>query len=179
MVNYIIHSMKLVNRVAESGLKTINLEDFFPIKEMISFDLKDYLFKGLILKEKEFRLALKEHDWSQYQDKIVLVFCSTDAIIPVWAYMLIANKVTPYAHDTFQGTQAEYLKAHYKNRIDQFEIDNFSDQKIVIKGCSEKPVPPAAYLELTKKLTPIVQSLMYGEPCSTVPIYKRPKLKTK
>ena len=165
--------MELVNRVANSSLITINLENYFPAGELVEFDLKDYLFKGLILKEKDFRLALKEHDWSSYQDKILLVFCSSDAIIPVWAYMLIASKAQPFARDIFQGDQQAYLKAHYKMAIAQMEISAYQDQRIVIKGCSDKPVPPAAYLELTQKLTPVVKSIMYGEPCSTVPIYKK------
>ncbi len=167
--------MTLVNRVAKSGLITINLEDFYPKDQIARFDLKDFLFKGLVLKEKEFRQGIKAHDWTQYQSKVLLVFCSTDAIIPVWAYMLAASKAAPFASDIFLGSEPEFLKAHYKKIIADLDPSNFQDQKIVIKGCSEKPVPAAAYLELTKWLQPLAKSIMYGEPCSTVPIYKKPK----
>ncbi len=165
----------LVNRVAASGLITINLEKYFPEGEVIDFDLKDYLYMELILKEKDFRTALKEHDWSQYQDKILLVYCSTDAIVPVWAYMLVASYAAPYAKDVFQGSRDAYYKSAFNEVIASMDMDEYQDQRIVIKGCSDKPVPPSAYLELTRRLQPIAKTIMYGEPCSTVPIYKRPK----
>jgi hypothetical protein len=163
----------LVNRVAQSGLITINLEHFFPKGELAHFDLKNYLFMELILKEKDFREALKSHDWTQYDGKNLLVYCSTDAIIPVWAYMLVAAYASPLAREIFQGDEESFYKAHYFNYIAQLDASEYAGQRIVIKGCSDLPVPPAAYLELTKKLTPIAQSIMYGEPCSTVPIYKK------
>ena len=163
----------LVNRVAASGLITLNLEDHFPTAEMVTFDLKDHLYMELILKEKEFRAALKEIDWSQYQNQILLVYCSTDAIIPVWAYMLVAAYAAPYAAEVFQGTQEEFLRAHYKHVLAQLDPTEYAEQRIVIKGCSNQPVPAAAYLELTRLLQPHAKSIMYGEPCSTVPIYKK------
>ena len=165
----------LVNRVANSGLVTINLEEHFPAAERVIFDLKDYLFMELILKEKDFRAALKEHDWAQYAGKQLLVYCSTDAIIPVWAYMLVATYAEPHAAGVFQGTEAEFLKAHYHTVIAGIDGAAYTDQRIVIKGCSEQPVPPEAYVALTAKLRPHARTLMYGEPCSTVPIYKRPR----
>jgi len=165
----------LINRVANSGLITLNLEDDYPTQEMVTIDIKEYLFHGLILKEKEFRTALKEINWSDFENKIVLVYCSTDAIIPVWAYMLISSLVTPYATDVFQGAKDEYLRYYYKNLIGSRSYQEFDGQRIVIKGCSKKPVPPSAYLELTAALQPYAQSIMYGEPCSTVPIFKRPR----
>ena len=165
----------LINRVAQSGLITINLEDFFPKEEVRVFDLKDYLFMELILKEKDFREALKAHDWSQYQDKILLVYCSTDAIIPVWAYMLVAAQAAPFAKDIFQGDQESYYKTAFSKAIAALDLASYDQQRIVIKGCSDKPVPPAAYVELTRRLQPYAQSIMYGEPCSTVPIFKRPR----
>lgn len=163
----------LVNRVANSGLTTINLEDFFPAGEIAHFDLLDYLFMGLILKEKDFREALKTHDWTQYQGKVLLVYCSTDAIIPVWAYMLVATYAEPYALDIFQGDADNYYKTAFNRALGKIDPKTHEGQRIVIKGCSDKPVPPSAYLELTRLLKPYVQSIMYGEPCSTVPIYKR------
>jgi hypothetical protein len=166
---------QLVNRVANSGLITLNLEEFFPQGEVINFDLKDYLFKELILKEKDFRTALKEHDWSQYEGKILLVYCSTDAIIPVWAYMLVTAYATPHAADIFQGDAEAYYKAAFAKALADLDASQYDQQRIVIKGCSDKPVPAAAYMELTRKLQPYAQSIMYGEPCSTVPIFKRPR----
>ncbi|NNE29494.1 MAG: DUF2480 family protein [Saprospiraceae bacterium] len=165
----------LVNRVANSGLINLNLEDHFPTVDIISFDLKDHLFQGLILKEKDFRSSLKELDWTSYDDKVLLVFCSTDAIIPVWAYMLVAAYAAPHAQQVYQGNQESFLRDHYRNVIQTIDASEFEGKRIVIKGCSNKPVPPAAYLELTRKLQPYAQSIMYGEPCSTVPIFKRPR----
>ena len=163
----------LVNRVANSGLITINLEDFFPAGEIAHFDLLDYLFMGLILKEKDFREALKNHDWTQYQGKVLLVYCSNDSIIPVWAYMLVATYAEPFAKDIFQGDADNYYKAAFNRALSQIDPASYAGQRIVIKGCSDKPVPPSAYLELTRLLKPHALSIMYGEPCSTVPIYKR------
>ncbi len=165
----------LVNRVAASGLITINLEDYFPQKAIVNFDIKEYLFHGLILKEKDFRAAMKQLDWSIYKDKIVLVNCSTDAIIPLWAYMLIENYLIGVVWDTYQGTEEEYLRMHYREAIDRIGVEQYIDKRIVIKGCGDKPVPSYAYAKITNRLMPYVQSLMFGEPCSTVPIYKKPK----
>ncbi|MCZ2102023.1 MAG: DUF2480 family protein [Chitinophagales bacterium] len=165
----------LVNRVAASGLITLNLEDYFPEASFIDFDIKDYLFHGLILKEKDFRDALKQLDWSEYKDKIVLIGCSTDAIIPLWAYMLIESYLMGTAVDTYQGTQEEYLRMHYREALNTMDPTQYSGQRIVIKGCGNKPVPPYAYAKISERLIPHVQSLMFGEPCSTVPIYKKPK----
>ena len=166
----------LVNRVANSGLVTINLEDFFPKEELIVFDLKDYLYMELILKEKDFRTALKEHDWSQYAGKNLMVYCSTDAIIPVWSYMLVAAYATPHANEIFQGDAETFYKVAFNKALADFDGAQYEGQRIVIKGCSKKPVPPSAYVDLTKRLQPFAQSIMYGEPCSTVPIFKRPRV---
>ncbi len=165
----------LVNRVANSGIITINLEEYYPSEDIVVFDLKDYLYMELILKEKDFRTALKALDWSQYQAKIVLVICSNDAIIPVWAYMLVSAYLTPVAHDVYQGAADAYLTHHYAGVIAQIEGEQYVGSRVVIKGCSDKPVPPSAYLQLTRQLQPHAQSIMYGEPCSTVPIFKRPR----
>ena len=163
----------LVNKVANSKLKTINLEELYPAKEIVNFDLKDYLFQGLILKEKDFRTALKEHDWGQYEDNILCVHCSTDAIIPVWAYMLVSSYAGQIAHTIYTGTLEQYLVNYYDQTLDDLDLSQYQDGLVVIKGCSNKPVPPGAYAKITTLLKPYVKSLMYGEPCSTVPIYKR------
>ena len=165
----------LINRVANSGLITIKLEEFFPPQEVIHFDLKDYLFMEMILKEKDFRAALKAHDWEQYTGKVLLVYCSTDAIIPVWAYMLVAAAAAPFAHDVFQGPADDYYRSYFMRRLDSLDTEQYRDQRLVIKGCSDHPVPPAAYLEITRKLQPLAKSIMYGEPCITVPVYKQPR----
>ncbi|HRO08097.1 MAG TPA: DUF2480 family protein [Saprospiraceae bacterium] len=165
----------LVNRVAASGLITLNLEDYFPTSEIATFDIKDYLFHGLILREKDFRDALKQLDWSVYKDKIVLVNCSTDAVIPLWAYMLIENYLMHIATDTYQGTEEEYLRMFYRETLENTDFTQYQNQRIVIKGCGNKPVPSYAYTKITALLIPLVQSLMFGEPCSTVPIFKKAK----
>lgn len=165
----------IINRVANSGLITLNLEEYYPSREIMHFDLKDHLFKELILKEKDFRATLKEWDWTQYQDKNLLIYCSTDAIIPVWAFMLVSASAGPFAHAIFQGDQAAFLNHYYMQVLSEGEYEQYDGKRIVIKGCSNKPVPPAAYAELTRRLKPFAQSVMYGEPCSTVPIFKRPR----
>lgn len=168
--------MELVNRVAASGLITLKLEDWLvPDDQLAEFDLKDYLFMEMILKEKDFRAALKAHDWSQYAGKHLLVYCSADAIIPLWAYMLVAAHATPVAESVFQGDRAAFQANWLRQKIDQINPDDYRDQRVVIKGCGEREVPASAYLEITQKLQPLAKSLMFGEPCSTVPVYKRPR----
>ena len=166
---------ELVNRVAASGLITYKLEDHWPTAGFAVFDLKDYLFMELILKEKDFREALKEHDFSQYAGKILLVHCSADAIIPNWAWMLVARDAAPHAADVYLGTEADYLRDHYRRVIDALDPADYADKRIVIKGCGDRDVPASAYLDLTVKLRPVAKSIMFGEPCSTVPVYKQPR----
>ncbi len=163
----------LVNRVAQSSLVTINLEDYFPTQQIKSFDLKDYLFQGLILREKDFRKEIEIHDWAANKGIHLAVHCSSDAIIPTWAYMLVATSAQPYAQSVFWGTKEQLVQDLYRRQLAQFNYASYQDQRIVIKGCSGKPVPPSAYTELAAGLRPYAQSIMYGEPCSTVPIYKR------
>jgi hypothetical protein len=165
----------LVNRVANSGLITIKLEDYYPKGELAHFDLKDYLFMELILKEKDFRTALEEHDWSQYVGKHLLVYCSADAIIPVWAYMLVASKASGQAESVFQGNEAAFMQQYFQRAIDAMNPADYADKRLVIKGCSDLPVPASAYLGITAKMQPVAKSIMYGEPCSTVPVYKKPR----
>lgn len=168
-------SKPLINRVAASSLITLNLEDFFPEGEVVIFDLKDYLFRELILKEKDFRQALKAIDWSQYAGKHLLITCSTDAIIPIWAYMLVTVYATPVARSIFQGTPEEFYKKTFTDTLNQLDLKQYENKLLVIKGCSNKPVPTSAYVDLTRLLQPIAKSIMFGEPCSTVPLYKKPK----
>ena len=165
----------LINRVANSGLITLNLEDYYPEQEIFEFDLKDYLFQGLLLREKEFRLALKEHDWTIYKGGVLLIYCSSDAIIPVWAYMLVASYIKKVGAEPYQGEKTSYLREHFNKQIAAIDMSQFAEKRIVIKGCSNKPVPPSAYAALTAALQDYAQSIMYGEPCSTVPVFKRPR----
>jgi len=166
--------MELVNCVAQSGLVTLDLEQFYPEGPIMAFDLKDYLFMEMILKEKDFREALKNHDWTQYDGQYLAVFCSTDAIIPMWAYMLVATYAAPHALDVLQCTPEQLPELVFIKKISSLELADYAGKRMVIKGCSDRPVPPAAYLEITRRLQPIAQSIMFGEPCSTVPVYKRP-----
>jgi hypothetical protein len=165
----------IVNRVAKSGIVSIDLEEYFPKEEIVEFDIKDWLFHGLILKEQDFRTKLEEHDWAAYTGKHVVFFCSADAVIPVWAYMLLSMKLQPFAKSVTQGTKDLFLQQYYKDVIQNLTIESYSGQRLVIKGCSDKPVPASAYADITAKLMPIAKSIMYGEPCSTVPVYKAPK----
>jgi hypothetical protein len=164
----------IVNKVAESGLITLDLERFYPKDETALFDLKDYLFMGLVLKEKEFREAIKNTDWEIYREKYVGVVCSADAIIPVWAYMLVSSYLQPIAKDVVMGDEKEIHKIIFLKNIQSIDINEFVDKRIVVKGCGETPIEEFAYLEITKRLRPVAKTIMYGEPCSTVPIYKKP-----
>ena len=163
----------IVNKVAESGLITIDLEDYYPKEQNMVFDLKDHLFMGMILKEKDFREALKNLDWELYHDKNVAVTCTADAIIPVWAYMLVATYLSPVAKDFILGNETELRRKLFLKNISSIDPNQFADQRVVIKGCGDLAIEDFAYLEITKLLLPVVRSIMYGEPCSTVPIYKR------
>lgn len=162
----------IVNKVAESGILTLNLEQFIPAN-VVSFDLKPFLFMELILKEKEFRAALLAHDWNPYHNKSVAVFCSVDAIIPVWAYMLVTNYLQPVAERIHLGDVEQARTQWTLLAIQEMDTTTYANQRVVIKGCGEIAIPDAAYVAVTAKLRPVVRSLMYGEPCSTVPIYKQ------
>jgi hypothetical protein len=165
----------LVNRVANSSLVTIDLEEMHPKGEIVPFDLKGYLFMELILKEKDFREALLALDWEQYRGKNLAVFCSADAIIPLWAYMLVATHAAPYVNDISLCEPAEFAEQAFLKKLATFDLQPYEGKRIVVKGCSDKPVPASAYLEITRKLQPIALSIMFGEPCSTVPVYKKAK----
>ena len=161
------------NKVAESGIITIDLAALIPSNEIVLFDIKPYLFMELILKEKDFRTALAAIDWSIYQDKIVGIHCSTDAIIPMWANMLIVSGLQPVAKAVYFGNEAKVREQVLLEQIGQLNATDYTDQRVVIKGCGETPINESAYVAITQKLRPAVKSIMYGEPCSTVPVYKR------
>jgi hypothetical protein len=162
----------LVNKVAESGIITLNLEDYLA-KNVMIFDLKSFLFMELILKEKDFRASLLTHDWSVYAGKDVILTCSTDAIIPVWAYMLVSSYLQAVANSLVVANEDEGKQQLLLRRIESIDPTEYTDKRVVIKGCGEIPIPESAYAAITFKLKPVVKSLMYGEPCSTVPIYKK------
>lgn len=161
------------NKVTESGIITLDLGDYYPKEEVVLFDMKDYLFMGLILKEKDFRDSLKILDTGIYQGKIAAVTCSADAVIPMWAYMLVATLLQPVAKEiVFADETAAKTKLLLKN-ISAIQVNDFTDTRVVIKGCGEVPIPEEAYIEITKMLRPVAKSIMYGEPCSTVPVFKK------
>jgi hypothetical protein len=165
-------SEAIVNKVSESGLITLDLEQYYPREEVVVFDLKDYLFMGLILKEKDFREALKNLELEAYRNKYVGVTCSADAIIPPWAYMLVASYLQPVARDVIMGDEKEVHKTILLQNIRGIDVNEFTGQRVVVKGCGETPIGEFAYMEVTKRLRPVAKTIMYGEPCSTVPIYK-------
>lgn len=164
---------EIVNRVANSKLKVFDLEDFYPQGQRILFDLKPWLYEGFVLREKDFRQALKAHDWTQYKDTFVALTCSSDAIVPAWAYMLIASYLEPYVQTVFKGSLEDLESSIYQNIIVNLDISEYQDKPVIIKGCANKPVPINAYTMLINKLKPVAKSIMYGEACSSVPLYKR------
>lgn len=164
---------QIINKVAQSGIITLDLENYKSAGEIEAFDIKPYLFKELILREKDFRASMKELDWSVYENKTVALFCSADAIIPMWAYMLITTYLHEYNAKVIFGTVKEVEEQALLNHIKSLDEVEFVDKRVVIKGCSGEPIPESAYVEISNKLLPVVSSLMFGEPCSTVPVYKK------
>ncbi|GAC1443069.1 MAG: DUF2480 family protein [Sediminibacterium sp.] len=163
----------IVNKVADSGLISFDLEDFYPRGKIMVFDLKEYLFMGLILKEKDFRAALQTTDWQQYTNAHVAITCSADAIIPMWAYMLVASYLQPVAGNVVFGDEQKLIQTLLLKNLEAVKGEDYTDKRVVVKGCGEVAIPETAYVEITNKLRPFVKSIMYGEPCSTVPIYKK------
>jgi hypothetical protein len=163
----------LVNKVADSGLISFDLEEYYPKGTIKVFDLKEYLFMGLILKEKDFRAALQTTDWDVYTDVYVGITCSADAIIPMWAYMLVAGYLQPYAKEVAFGNEKELISTVLLKNLEAIKGEAYTDKRVVIKGCGEIDIPETAYVTITSKLRPFAKSIMYGEPCSTVPIYKK------
>jgi len=163
----------IVNKVAASGLITLNLENYYHQGERVVYDIKENLFHGLMLREKDFREFIKGYDWSAYTGKNVAVICSADAIVPTWAYMLLANKMKPFANEVVFGSREVLEGVLFSKALAKIDLSVYQDERVVIKGCADIDVPVSAYVEITNLLTPVVKSIMYGEPCSTVPIYKR------
>lgn len=166
---------EIINRVANSKLKTFDLEEIYPKGERVLFDIKDWLFQELILKERDFRVFVKNHDWSQYKNAFVAITCSADAIIPSWAYMLAASEATVFANKVVIGNLETLETAIYQELLSFLDYSEFVDAPVIIKGCADKPIPNSAYAFLIEKLQPIAKSIMFGEACSTVPLYKSRK----
>ncbi|WP_191858608.1 DUF2480 family protein [Hanstruepera ponticola] len=163
----------IVNRVANSKLVTFDLEDYYPTGERVLLDISNWLYEGIVLREKEFRAYVLSHNWSQYQNQYVAVNCSTDAIIPAWAYMLISVELQPFSKLTVVGNLEALETVVYQDIIDNLDISDLKDKPIIIKGCSKKPVPLNAYSMISSKLKPVAKSIMFGEACSNVPLFKR------
>lgn len=164
---------EIINRVADSKLLTFDLEELYPEGNRVVLDIKDWLHEGFILREKEFRTFINDHNWEQYKDAYVALTCSTDAIVPGWSYILIATKLQPYAKRTVQGSLEQLETAIYQDIIEKLDLSAYKDKYVIIKGCSKKPVPMNAYLLITSRLQFVAKSLMYGEACSSVPLYKK------
>jgi len=165
--------MEIVNKVAQSGLLTVDLAKYAPEREIVVYDIKDNLFQGLILREKDFREFVKTHDWSRYAGKHVGIVCSADAIVPTWAYMLLANRMQPHAASVHFGTKEEVERNLFAEAMEKIDYETYRDQRVVVKGCGDIPVPESAFVRFTAELSKVAKSIMYGEPCSTVPVFKR------
>lgn len=163
----------IVNKVAQSGLITVDLADFAPQGERVVYDLKDNLFQGLILREKDFREFVKANDWSQYTDQYVAITCTADAIVPTWAYMLLANRLEPFAKDVVFGDLETLETLLYERVLATLDMEAYRDQRVVVKGCGDIHIPASAFVNFTAKLSKVAKSILYGEPCSTVPVFKR------
>lgn len=164
---------EIINRVAGSKLVTINLEDYYPQGERVLFDIKDWLFEGLVLREKEFRATARSHDWDQYSGKFIALTCSSDAIIPGWAFMLLSTYLAPITKKVVVGDLEMLETVLYTGIINDLDLSTYEGLPVIIKGCSQRPVPQNAYLQLINKLQPVAKSIMYGEACSSVPLFKR------
>ena len=163
----------IINKVAQSGLVSFDLAELYPAGDRMAYDIKDNLFHSLMLREKDFREFIKEHKWEAYAGKHIAITCSADAIVPTWAYMLLANRLAPYAKTVVFGDLELLETILFERALGKLDLEKYRDQRIVIKGCGEIAIPESAIIDLTVKLTGLAKSIMYGEPCSTVPIYKR------
>lgn len=164
---------EIINRVAQSKLMTIDLEDYYPSGERVLFDISDWLLEGLILREKEFRKYVADYDWSKHQGQYVSLICSTDAIIPGWAYMLVSVNMTPFVEKVIIGTLENLETSIYQDIISKLDVSSYQDKPVIIKGCANKPIPDNAYTMMIAKLHGVAKSVMYGEACSSVPLYKK------
>ena len=167
--------MEITNRVAESDIAVFSLDDLWDGRPLAEVDLAPFLFKGLVLREKDFRDHVKAHDWQQYRGQHVAVHCATDAIVPTWAFMLVASKLEGIARSIGYGRPADVVRDHFVRALEAEDWSAYADRIVVIKGCGSKVVPPNAYLLATQKLQGVARKLMYGEPCSSVPLWRRPK----
>ena len=166
---------EIINRVANSSLKTIDLEDFYPKGSRIVFDIKDWLFEGLILKEKDFREQVSNYNWSQYENSYVVLTCSTDAIIPSWAYLLVTTELAPFAKKIVVGDLELLETVLFQEIINSLDVSEYKEKPVIIKGCTNKPIPASAYTLLIEKVQSVAKTIMFGEACSTVPLYKKKK----
>ena len=166
-------SEEIINRVANSKLITFDLEDFYPKGERIHFDISDWLLEGIVLREKDFREKANEHDWSRYTGCYVALYCSTDAIVPGWAYILLSLHLAPFAAKVTVGSLEELESVLYTEILQTLDVSEYTDKPVIIKGCAHKPIPKNAYVLLAQKLQPIAKSIMYGEACSSVPLFKK------
>lgn len=167
----------IVNRVAKSSLITLNLEDYYSQGERVVYDIKDNLYEGIALKEKEFRKFVKENDWTIYKNKNVALTCSVDAVIPTWAYMLLTVHISPYANRVVWGDLEILEQALFQDALSKIDLNEFKNAKVIVKGCGSVPIPPSAYVEITRLLMPVTNSIMFGEACSAVPLFKKSQLK--
>lgn len=170
-----MNEKEIVNRVANSALITLNLETLFPAIEIVEFDMKDLLFQGLVLREKELRAFVKSHPWTNYQGKHVALFCSADAILPTWAFMLVAISLQPHAASIVFGDRDTFISNYFHQGLNKMDWNQYKDAKVVIKGCSDVHVPESVFVEAASRLRLVAANIMYGEPCSTVPLFKRQK----
>lgn len=166
---------EIINKVANSALEVFDLEDYYPAGKRTQIDISQWLYEGFLLKEKDFREALKNHDWSQYQDHYVAINCSTDAIIPAWATILVAVYVAPFAKKVVSGNLTDLETALYQEILSKIDYSRYQNLPVILKGCSKKPVPESAYVIAIQHLQQISKSVMYGEACSAVPLFKKPK----
>ena len=164
---------EIVNRVANSKLVTFDLEDFYPKGTRVSFDISQWLLEGIVLKEKDFRTSVANHDWAQYQGQYVALYCSTDAIVPGWAFLLVSLQLAAYANKTVVGSLETLESILFAEIISTMDVSDFKDKPVIIKGCAHKPIPQNAYVLIAKKLQPVAKIIMYGEACSAVPLFKR------
>jgi hypothetical protein len=166
---------EIVNKVANSVLEVFDLEDYYPIGIRTQLDISQWLLDGFLLKEKDFREALKNHDWSQFQNHFVAIHCSTDAIIPAWASILVTVYISPFAKKVVFGNLTDLETSLYQEILPTLDYSKYQDKPVILKGCSKKPVPESAYIMAIQKLQPFAKSIMYGEACSAVPLYKKSK----
>ena len=168
-------SQEIINKVANSVLEVFDLEDFYPVGTRTQIDISQWLYEGFLLKEKDFREALKNHDWSQYQNHLVAINCSTDAIIPAWASVLVTVYVSPFAKKVVLGNISDLDTSLYQEILSKIDYSVYQEKPIILKGCSKKPVPESAYIIAIQHLQPVAKSIMYGEACSAVPLFKKAK----